>query len=52
MILLLREGAAVTLGDFGTDWIESRFQSAKYAEAFASVNRALEDNKEGIQEEL
>jgi hypothetical protein len=52
MILLLREGAAVTLGDFGPDWIECRFQSAKYAEEFASMNHALEDNKESIQEEL
>jgi hypothetical protein len=52
MILLLREGASVTLGDFGPDWIECRFQSAKYADEFASMNHALEENTESIQEEL
>jgi len=52
MLLLLRQGAAVELGDFGPDWIECRFQSAKYAEDFASINHALEPNRDNIQEEL
>jgi hypothetical protein len=52
MVLLLRQGAAVTLGDFGTDWLECRFRSPKYAEAFASVNHAKEQNTENIREEM
>jgi len=52
MLLLLREGPAVELGDFGPGWVECRFQSAKYAEDFATMNHALELNRETIQEEL
>jgi len=52
MLLLLREGTAVELGDFGPDWIECRFRSAKYAEGFATMNHALQLNRETIQEEL
>jgi len=52
MLLLLREGAAVALGDFGPDWIECRFRSAKYAEDFATMSHALELNRETIREEL
>jgi hypothetical protein len=52
MVSLLREGAAVTLGDFGPGWLECRFKSPKYAEAFASVNHAMAQNAENIREEL
>ena len=52
MVLLLRESAAVTLGDFGPDWLECRFRSPKYAEAFASVNHAMAQNAENIREEM
>jgi hypothetical protein len=57
MVLLAREGAAVELGEFGTDesgteWIECRFRSPQYAEAFASVNHVTEHNTENFQEEL
>ena len=52
MIFLLRQGAAVSLGDFGADWLECRFKSPTYAEAFASVNHATAQNAENIREEL
>jgi len=52
MIALLREGAAVTLGDFGDDWIECRFRKPEYAEAFATANHVVAQNAETIQDEL
>jgi hypothetical protein len=52
MVLLLREGAAVTLGHFDADQLECRFRSPQYAEAFASVNHVLESNTENVREQL
>jgi hypothetical protein len=52
MALLSRQGAAVTLGDFGEDWLECRFRSSEYAEAFASVNHVVAQNTETVWEEF
>lgn len=52
MVLLLRDRAVVTLGDFGEDWVECRFRSHEYAEAFAALNHVVSENKETIREEL
>jgi hypothetical protein len=52
VVLLSRQGAAVRLGDFGVDWLECRFRSAEYAEAFASANHVLQHNTDTIREEF
>jgi hypothetical protein len=51
-VFLSRNGVAVRLGDFGEDWVECRFRSLQYAEAFASVNQVVAQNTETLREEF
>ena len=52
LVALSREHAAVTLGDSEKDWLEFRFRSSEYAEAFASSNNVLSQNAETIRDEF
>ena len=52
LVLLSRHKVAVRLGDFGEDWVECRFRSHQYAEAFASVNQVVAQNTDTLQEEF
>lgn len=52
MIFLSRSGVAVRLGDFDKDWVECRFRSLQYAEAFASVNEVVAQNTETLREQV
>jgi len=52
LIFLSRHKVAVRLGDFGEDWVECRFHSSQYAEAFASDNEVVAQNTETLREEF
>lgn len=51
-VFLSRNKEAVRLGDFGDDWVECRFRSLQYAEAFASANQVVTQNTETLHEEF
>jgi hypothetical protein len=52
VVFLSRTGVAVRLGDFDKDWVECRFRSLQYAEAFASVNQVVAQNTETLREQF
>jgi hypothetical protein len=52
VVFLSRHRVAVRLGDFDEDWVECRFRSPQYAEAFASLNQVVTQNTETLREEL
>jgi hypothetical protein len=52
VVFLSRSGVAVRLGEFDKDWVECRFRSLQYAEAFASVNQVVAQNTETLREQI